>query len=409
MLVFVAVVVCCSIFFTFTSIQTVIKAGETNAAEMKSSEATEEGKQLIVKKAETADAAANAKEKEVIHINTTAAGAGLLLIEDELVKLDNNSTLAPDIINITHVRNGNEEESNMIVIHLKQERRCKTPQLVGRLSGPALSKVTWEKVHEDDHEAFLVGHYDVPVPGRFFIEIITTMCNELEYDIDFQPICLEDPTRHRLTHKDASIDAVPLRGGAHIHSNENPAGIIGYWHHTNITKREKPVPLYTRYQPRGCRQPEDLISARCEEATDVSRFDPYEFQFATDIRLQNRLEKKEDTVCFIGASHALHLTVRAQKILKERNILSVTAKTMKGFQFAREYTEEEIQWINDQHCTKVIIGIGQWDASYWADMEYEGNAPTLFQEYEDDLKKAMAIMVDIFRDNNVDLYFRTTQ
>jgi NhaP-type Na+/H+ or K+/H+ antiporter len=154
MLVFVAVVVCCSIFFTFTSIQTVIKAGETNAAEMKSSEATEEGKQLIVKKAETADAAANAKEKEVIHINTTAAGAGLLLIEDELVKLDNNSTLAPDIINITHVRNGNEEESNMIVIHLKQERRCKTPQLVGRLSGPALSKVTWEKVHEDDHEAF---------------------------------------------------------------------------------------------------------------------------------------------------------------------------------------------------------------------------------------------------------------
>ena len=42
-----------------------IKA-ETNAAEMKSSEATEEGKQLIVK-AET-DAAANAKEKEVIHV-----------------------------------------------------------------------------------------------------------------------------------------------------------------------------------------------------------------------------------------------------------------------------------------------------------------------------------------------------
>ena len=42
-----------------------IKA-ETNAAEMKSSEATDEEKQLIVK-AET-DAAANAKEKEVIHV-----------------------------------------------------------------------------------------------------------------------------------------------------------------------------------------------------------------------------------------------------------------------------------------------------------------------------------------------------
>ena len=104
MLVFVAVVVCCSVLvqqqanaegvltestkLLNTKIAAEMKSEEaaadanaranaaeeeivrikakTNAAEMKSSEATEEGKQLIVK-AET-DAAANAKEKEVIHV-----------------------------------------------------------------------------------------------------------------------------------------------------------------------------------------------------------------------------------------------------------------------------------------------------------------------------------------------------
>lgn len=41
-----------------------------------------------------------------------------------------------------------------------------------------------------------------------FLEIIVIMCKELQYETCTRPICSEDPTRHRLNHKDASINGI---------------------------------------------------------------------------------------------------------------------------------------------------------------------------------------------------------
>ena len=336
-------------------------------------------------------------------------GGSMMNMTNLLLDLNNNSTIAADIINITHVKN-----ESKIIIHLKNQRHCQQPQLVGRLSGPALSKVTWEEqVHEEDHNegAFVVGHYHVPLLGRYFIEIIVTMCNKLGHDTDIKPICLEDSTRHRLTHKNASIDVMPLRDT--INTPRNPAliqsieksGVIGYWYNKN-TLETMYKPLHTRYQPMGCRKLRDVRSSHCQEAINLSRFDPYEFQFATNFSLVERLEGKEGKVCFEGASHSRILFNRASNLLSTapfnatiKNVEIVGTYHSQYTKFVHQFTHEKIQAIIAKNCTKVIVGTGQWDAY----------RPTLFPAYEKALETAMSMMGDMFRNANVDLFFRTTQ
>ena len=156
----------------------------------------------------------------------------------------------------------------------------------------------------------------------------------------------------------------------------------------------------------GCRKQRDARSFRCQEAIDLSRFDPYEFQFATHFSLVERLEGKEGKVCFEGASHSRILFNRASNLLSTapfnatiKNVEIVGTYHSQYTKFVHQFTHEKIQAIIAKNCTKVIVGTGQWDAY----------RPTLFPAYEKALETAMSMMGDMFRNANVDLFFRTTQ
>lgn len=311
-----------------------------------------------------------------------------------LLEIHPNSTIAADIINIVHVPN-----ESKIIIKLKRQRRCTHPQLVGRLSGLALTKIAWKKVFEDNNQAFLVGHYIVPDPGLYYIEIIVTMCKELEYDTNFKHFCMEDPNHHRLTSKDATIDTILLSDN-HSHYLINKTSAIGYWYDV----RDKPLPLYTRYQPQDCRNAQN---PRCKNATDLSRFKPYQFKFTKDTSLEKRLKNIHGhKICFVGASHA-------RILLEKSNIFSVTLQNhsivvdsdsrLMNFTIISDIVEDKIRVIIDRGCTKVVMGTGQWDAG-WPNKE-----PTLFSKYEEQLEIVISMMVEMFRGTNVDLYFRSTQ
>eukprot|EP00978_Attheya_sp_CCMP212_P010008 scaffold23973_cov58-Attheya_sp.AAC.7 len=327
---------------------------------------------------------------DVVNIRTD------LEIHHHHLELNRNSTIEADIINITHVQN-----ESKIIFHLKKQRKCLHPQLVGRLSGPVLSKIEWEQdLHKGDNDDFIFGHYHVPQPGQYYIEVIITMCVKLSNNTDVQPICLEDPVHHRLTDDDASVNVTSVRNS---HLDQSIAkSIIGYWHN----KFEKYDPLYTRYQPQHCRTPQERQQPLCLKLVDIARFDPYEFQFAEDFSLQKRLEGKEGKVCFDGASHARALTEQGEAILANqpfKNISKNVKVSFLEFKFARDCTPRHIQAIIDNDCTKVVVGTGQWDAG-WPDKQ-----PTSFPVYEKNLETAMSAMVDTLRKANVELFFRTTQ
>lgn len=97
-------------------------------------------------------------------------------VHDEFLQINENSSLADDIINITHV-----QSESKIIVHLKKSatRYCQQPQLIGRLSGPALPIVSWKQptTHSFQNTTrydILVGTYNAPMPGTYFLEIIVT-------------------------------------------------------------------------------------------------------------------------------------------------------------------------------------------------------------------------------------------
>jgi hypothetical protein len=158
-----------------------------------------------------------------------------------------NSTIADDIINIVH-----EPQKSKIKIHfrLDEKRRCKQPQLIGHLSGPLVSKLSWEKQLQkesiDGRETeVLTGFYDVPQAGQYFLEILVLMCEELPFETYDGKTCLENPDQNRLTNDGAFIDITIAK-----QDGSNRTG-IGHWYNTQ--EKMKYEPLYTRYQPQNCR------------------------------------------------------------------------------------------------------------------------------------------------------------
>ena len=61
------------------------------------------------------------------------------------IEINPNSSMAAEIHSVLHFQN-----ESKIVIHLHKQRNCSQPKLVGRLSGPALTKIIWE---EQEHHA----------------------------------------------------------------------------------------------------------------------------------------------------------------------------------------------------------------------------------------------------------------
>lgn len=361
------------------------------------------------------------------------------------IDMNSNSTLYPDIHRILHF-----SDESKIAIYFNKQRNCAHPQLIGRLSGRALATVMWEKSfflpednddegedmaagnlmpYKDDNNNgtmwdLLIGHYHVPLPGTYFLEIIAIMCEDLLYDSNFTETCLVDPSLHRLTQDDVFINASSLSSSMTLqlthHNKSNnyhdaksdgnsSSEIIGYWWYDTESQNESSfIPLHTRYQPQFCRDTSNVTSDRCRLATDLSRFDHYQFKFSSsefhDEQLSSILEGKTDTICVEGASHARRLRNHMGSVLAilKATTIDITP-TPNETRFASDIDEEKINSIIARNCTKVIIGSGQWDAGW------PNGHPTLFPEYEQTLNITIPLMLKMFTDANVQVYYRSTQ
>ncbi|KAL3785074.1 hypothetical protein HJC23_001452 [Cyclotella cryptica] len=148
------------------------------------------------------------------------------------IETNKNSRIAADVNTILHI-----PSEAKIIVHFGQNRSCSHPQLIGRLSGLFLSKVKWEdrNVVNTNGEYIVVGHYNVPSPGQYFIEIIVTMCTQLDVDVDPTNICMVDPVHHRLTQENATIDADIERA---IRDDKSE---IGFWFHNMKNRNSTPL------------------------------------------------------------------------------------------------------------------------------------------------------------------------
>ncbi len=363
--------------------------------------------------------------------------------------MNSSSTLYQDVYRLLHF-----PDESKIAVYFNKQRKCSHPQLIGRLSGSALTTVIWEKSHysipdDDDEEEdadtnnlliphdnnnnnnngetwdALIGHYHVPQPGTYFLEIIAIMCEELQYETDFAGTCLVDPDFHRLTRDDVVINAsstsMTLQSTLHTTTSNHysdtesaatgntSSATIGYWWHDDAEQdNETFTPLYTRYQPQRCRDA-NASDHRCRLATDLSRLDHYKFKFSTlslydDEQLSIMLEGKMDKICVEGASHARRLRDHMAAVLTNLKATSIDINPPPDeTKFVSDVDEERINRIIERNCTKVIIGSGQWDAGW------PNGHPTLFPEYEKILNTTIPLMLKMFKDANIQVFYRSTQ
>jgi len=348
-----------------------------------------------------------------------------------------NFTFYQDVHKLLHF-----PEESKIAIYFNKQRSCVQPQLIGRLSGMALTTVTWEASHyisdEEDYvngsllshqqdNNILLGYYHVPLPGTYFIEIIAIMCGVLLHDVNFAGNCLVEPDHHRLTRDGAFTNALSsstLLPKHYVISNNDDArpaagnflsnDTIGYWWHDEYRKNGTALtPLYTRYQPQGCQKADDMGTDRCRLATNPSRFDHYQFKFASstfhDGHLRSVLEGNTDKICVEGASHAVMLQKHMKSVLASLNASTTididprSKGDKKIIHYVSGVNETTINRIIERNCTKVIIGFGQWDAGW------PGGHPTHFPEYELTLNTTIPLMLRMFTDANVQVYYLSTQ
>jgi hypothetical protein len=339
---------------------------------------------------------ANFAESRMINAN---AQRSFLAVQHETIPLnrDRGPINAADVESITHV-----PDTATILVRLKRNRTsCAEPQLIGRLSGTHLSKVKWS-YEELTHHDVIVGHYSVPAPGPYFIEIIVTMCQRLDINTDAKNECLVNPSQHRITHDNATIGALSNVNNTDEAKDTTTIGI--WYHHLHFLRNHKLQPLHTRYQPQGCRHPKTHMTNRCRIPTNTARFDPYQFQFYNPFNLTQELESKEATVlCYVGASHSGVLMQFSRIILKRMEIQSNNITVLqKDYQYVANLTEDAMVDVKES-CDKAVIGIGQWDASRY------GGDPTSFVEFRRLLREAMRVFVMPLLDARVDVYFRNMQ
>lgn len=168
------------------------------------------------------------------------------------------------------------------------------------------------------------------------------------------------------------------------------------------------VLLYTRYQPQGCRSDSTLY--HCSLASDLTRFDNYQFKFSTaqydDDQLSTILEGKIDKICIEGASHARMLRGHMAAVLANLNSRGVHVAELdyaNETRFASDFDEAKINFIIAKNCSKVIVTTGQWDAGW------PNDRPTLFPEYEQILNKTIPLMLKMFTAANIQVYHVSTQ
>ena len=217
------------------------------------------------------------------------------------------------------------------MIHLRDEQRiCSNPRFFGRLSGPYITAIQWEQESSSSTSTTtksttdiignnmltnvsstttmmpmampvsikqITGHYSVPSPGRYFIEVISLLCNDLSFETNFKKVCLEDPTSHRITNSTAFIDVVATTAAAaaelvaHQHNIKKDSPPLGHWKWSLPDVPEEA--LFTRYQPIGCGLQD--VSPRCQVPMSRARFSPYEFVYNNNNNNGNNDSNNEDS------------------------------------------------------------------------------------------------------------------
>lgn len=270
-----------------------------------------------------------------------------------LLPLNAHSILRDDVDEIRHL-----PEVSAVQVRL-QGRRCPFPVLRGRLSGPAIVVLKWER----DADGALLGRYKVPTRGVYFFEVIVLFCSQFQRNWSQSMVkdtCVEDVRRHRLTSRNATILVT------HHAALSEP----GQWVGTGDSSREG---FQTRTQPNGCVNPFCNVS----DFTQFPNVSGYEFAFHDSLRVTELIGTS--VLCFVGASHSRFAKGHLQKSLPSYadQIKHIEA------QFPRDlHTASSDAHVNN--CTHIIIGIGQWDAG-WPE-----GAPTSFSEYESSMKSGLA-------------------
>jgi hypothetical protein len=298
------------------------------------------------------------------------------------IGINPSSTIAADVLGIWH-----DPQQASIIVTTNITGRCPDPVLRGRLSGPALTIIEWER----KDRTTLVGKYHVPKLGTYFVEIIVLLCHEWKEETDFRAICLEEPSQHRVSQFNASITATRLGNWNSSHDTDTdlPSHFLDspYWLSTQNNASSSYKPLYTRFQPHNCRGAEDLSSDRCTGPTDLGRFDSYSYDLKwqeDDLRVKVREEASRENgtkLCLIGWSHS-RVLMWAFRIHVVPGIAWGEAK------YPGDVTRFFVQnLMNTTGCNKLVIGLGQWPAS--------GERPMLFREYEKEIGGMLHSIADI--------------
>lgn len=299
----------------------------------------------------------------------------------ESIPINRETPITTDIDRIIHAAN-----EAKILVYLNKSRTCREPQFIGRLSGLFLSKIQWSYNDVATHNV-IVGSYVLPSPGTYFVEIIMAMCQKLDMDTDATNICMINPSQHRLTHENATLDATFV-------TTINAEG-IGFWYNKNhgTMNTVSVEPLLTRYQPQYCRDDNATLN-RCKVHTDVTRFDPYEFRFNTQFSFDEFFKDRQGRLCFIGASHS-RVLARFANPMSNIHVLHL------DYRFVANLTQSAVGHVSK--CGRVIIGMGQWDAGR------HGLGPTSFRQFKKEMNRAMLDFVEPLLAANVSVYFRNMQ
>ena len=324
--------------------------------------------------------------------------------------------------------------------------------------------------------------------GKYSMEIIVLMCSEIKYEEDFQNICLEDPSNHRITMDDAFIEVEEVLNHHMSDGDVDADSSLGQWVYDNNRTRKLPLdekveehdaapiitpppsnlshlssppPLHTRYQPPNCGK-DWRNHKRCIPMVSTDRFEPYRFEWNKESYNYVYLNAKDDlvnknttstakgietVVCAVGASHSRELVEyfnyhleNSVRVVSSSTLLSnqhqtnittnITANTTQsssnstaattalpiitppekkptvkvvhaGAQYPTDVTEgfvkRKIKW---QSCTHIVIGLGQWPASY------KGGQPTLFPDFEEQMIQAIDNIKKVQK-NNPKIYLRS--
>ena len=91
------------------------------------------------------------------------------------------------------------------------------------------------------------------MPGRYFLKIIGVLCAELQMETsNFQPFCVEDPSRNQLTLSGACIHAPATTTSTAVIIDILNSSIIGHWWY-NTNETQTPFTQDTNLQIVGVR------------------------------------------------------------------------------------------------------------------------------------------------------------